>query len=180
MYKLPLVLFATLLLVACSHLPQSLQSSAENVLTNYSAWGEDTPNAAPVRLGGVIAKVTNLKDKTRVEVVNLPIGSNGKPDINEEPSGRFVAYVDGFADPVTLSEGRLITLLGVTMGEESGQVGEYNYTFPVMKSSGYHLWRIEERVIVREFDSYLYPCRGLHCRTLQPTTKQGTVIQQVK
>jgi outer membrane lipoprotein len=173
-------LFTSLLLTACSSLPENLNSSAENLITDYTAWNETVKNNTPVRLGGVVANVSNLAEKTRIEVVNLPINKSGKPDIGQEPSGRFVAYIDGFADPVTLSKGRLITLLGNTSDEELGKVGEYEYTFPVMEASGFHLWRIEERVIVNDFDSYLHPCTGLYCRSMRSSTKQGKVIQEVR
>lgn len=83
-------------------------------------------------------------------MVNLPIENNGKPDINVEPEGRFVAYIDGFVDPVTYSKGRLVSILGTSDGYELGKVGDYEYRFPVMKASGYHLWQIKEKVIVHD------------------------------
>lgn len=176
-----LLVFSTALtLSACSSLPESLKSDNPQLITDYSVWQSSEDAQSEVRLGGLIAKVTNLKDKTRIEVVNLPINSAGKPDINQEAQGRFVGYVSGFADPVTLSEGRLISLIGDSQGREQGKVGEYNYEFPVMKVKGYHLWRIEERVIIHDFDSYLYPCHGLYCRENRYGTRQGQVIQEVK
>ncbi|MCG9682774.1 Slp family lipoprotein [Vibrio sp. Isolate23] len=168
-------------LTACSTLPENLASDNPDLQTNYSGWQSSASQEQELRLGGVIASVTNLKDKTRVEVVNLPISSNGKPDINQEPQGRFVGYIDGFADPVTLSQGRLITLLGDSSGTEAAKVGEYSYDFPVMNIKSYHLWRIEERVIVHDdFGSSRYPCRSLYCRDLTRGTRQGKVIQEVK
>ncbi|MCG9575753.1 Slp family lipoprotein [Vibrio tubiashii] len=173
-------LAAVVLLSACSSLPENLKTETPDVVTSYQEWQPEAQANAEVRLGGLIADVKNLKDQTRIEVVNLPINSVGKPDINQEPQGRFVAYVDGFADPVTLSEGRLISLLGKSQGREQGKVGDYAYDFPVMKASGFHLWRIEERIIVHDFDSYLYPCRGLYCSDVRYGTRQGKVIQEVK
>ncbi len=82
-----------------------------------------------VRLGGIIAKVDNFKDKTRLEIVNLPISKSGKPDIDEEPTGRFVAYFDGYLEPVAFSEGRLVTVVGKGAGEEEGKIGEHGYIF---------------------------------------------------
>ncbi|MFM2590472.1 Slp family lipoprotein [Vibrio sp. TBV020] len=176
-----LILFATVaFLSACSSLPENLQSDNPNIVTDYQVWQSNSDTSNELRMGGLIADVQNLNDKTRIEVVNLPIGSSGKPDIGEEPEGRFVAYVEGFADPVTLSKGRLISLIGDSRGREEGKVGEYQYDFPVMDARGYHLWRIEERVIVQDFDSYFYPCRGLYCRDLRYGTRQGKVIQEVK
>ncbi len=86
-----------------------------------------------VRLGGIIAKVDNFKDKTRLEIVNLPISKSGKPDIDEEPTGRFIAYFDGYLEPVAFSEGRLLTVVGKGAGEEEGKIGEHEYVFPIIK-----------------------------------------------
>lgn len=171
---------ALVALTACSSLPQELASDNPNIITDYPTWQQQLNHSVDVRLGGVIASVNNLDDRTRIEVVNLPIGSSGKPDINQEPKGRFVAYIKGFEDPVTFSQGRLITLLGQSSGSEVAPVGEYEYDFPVMLVDGYRLWRIEERVIINETGSYIYPCRGLYCRDIHSSTRQGRVIQDVK
>lgn len=174
------VLCAAILLSACSSLPDNLKTENPNLVTDYQTWQAMPEQPAQLRLGGIIAQVTNLAQQTRIEVVNLPIGSSAKPDIKQEAQGRFVVYVDGFADPVTLAEGRLISVLGESQGREQAKVGEYDYDFPVMKASGYHLWRIEESVIMYDFDSYLYPCHGLYCRDSRYGPKQGKVIQEVR
>tara|TARA_Y100001956_G_scaffold79903_1_gene94107 strand:+ start:1899 stop:2453 length:555 start_codon:yes stop_codon:yes gene_type:complete len=180
-YLRSLIIFGSaILLSACSTLPDNLKSEDPLLVTNYATWLSAQQSQPQVRLGGVIAKVTNLKDKTRVEVVNLPINSNGKPDISQEPQGRFIGYIDGFVEPVSFAEGRLITLLGEGREGEKGSVGEHEYTYPVMQVEGFHLWRIEERVRTQEVDSYLYPCRSLYCRDIRYGTRQGKVIQEVK
>lgn len=147
LYVLALALF----LSGCSSLPDTLKTEDQNLVADYQAWiNAPQDELSTVRLGGVIAEVKNEAKRTRIEVVNLPIGKTGKPDINVEPEGRFVAYIDGFVDPVTYSEGRLVTILGNSDGYELGKVGDYEYRFPVMKASGYHLWQIKEKVIVHD------------------------------
>ncbi len=177
-----LVFSAVLFISACSSLPPELNSASENVITDYKTWvSSDSNNASEVRLGGVIASVTNLKDKTRVEVVNVPIDSIGRPSMKVEPKGRFVGYIDGFLDPVTYAQGRLITLIGVTAKPEAGKVGESEQQFPVMTVKGYHLWRIEERVIMNDIGSSIYPCRSFYCRADRDEFyREGRVIQEVK
>ncbi|EGU33281.1 putative outer membrane lipoprotein Slp [Vibrio ichthyoenteri ATCC 700023] len=167
-------------MLGCASLPENLKTANPDVVTDYQTWQSAPQSNYQLRLGGVIAAVTNLPQQTRIEVVNLPINASGKPDINQEPNGRFVAYVEGFADPVTLSKGRLVTLLGAADGSEKGKVGQFDYDFPVMQATGYHLWRIEERVIVDEVGSYMYPCRSIHCRDIHYNTRQGRVIQEVR
>ncbi|UPQ89245.1 Slp family lipoprotein [Vibrio sinaloensis] len=180
--KLPqlLLLFLSVSLFGCSTLPEPLASEDPNLISDYQTWQVNSDTASQIRLGGVIANVSNLEDKTRVEVVNLPISSSGKPDIRQEPSGRFVVYIDGFADPVTLAEGRLISVLGYSQAKEKGSVGDFEYEFPVLNALGWHLWRIEERVIVHEVNRYLEPCFGLYCRDSDFGGGTGIVVKEVR
>ncbi|MBB1464365.1 Slp family lipoprotein [Vibrio sp. 10N.222.51.C8] len=174
-----LVAFSSMVM-GCSSLPEELNANSEQVVTDYQEWVNTVPDAGDVRLGGVIAKVTNLQDKTRVEVVNLPISSNGKPDIDAEPKGRFVGYIDGYVEPLSFAEGRLVTLVGTSSGTEDGTVGDYPYTFPVMNVYNQRLWQITERVVINDFAPTYYSCRSLHCRSFQTMPKSGRVIQDVE
>lgn len=172
---------AIVFISACSSLPGELNASSESVVTDYQTWTTVSTPQQEVRLGGVIAKVTNLKDKTRLEVVNVPIDSVGRPSMKAEPQGRFVGYVDEFLDPVTYAEGRLITLLGNTASSEKGTVGDFEHDFPVMQVKGYHLWRVEERIILQDTGPFLYPCRSFYCRMDRDDLyREGRVIQEVK
>ncbi|QXO19170.1 MULTISPECIES: Slp family lipoprotein [Vibrio] len=174
-------LAAALLLSACATLPSQLTANSDNVISDYSRWSEiDPASQAEVRLGGVIASVTNLADKTRIEIVNLPIDDVGRPSLTSEPQGRFVAYVNGFLDPITYGQGRLITLVGTTTSPEMGKVGEFEQMLPVMKASGYYLWKVTERVVIDDIGPYHYPCRNFYCRHFDDFPRDGRVIQEVK
>ncbi len=177
-----LALFAVVGLSACSSLPEELNATTEQVLTDYKTFAESEGiTSQDVRLGGIIAKVDNLKDKTRVEIANLPISESGKPDISEEPNGRFAVYFDGYLEPVAFSQGRLVTVVGKSAGEEAGKIGEHEYIFPLIKGQGYRLWTIEERVRTYDTTSYFYPCYSINCRMLRHDFPQdGRVIKQVK
>ncbi|WP_104399233.1 Slp family lipoprotein [Vibrio penaeicida] len=174
-----LFILSVFLLSACSSLPEQLTAQSEEVITDYPIFAAHE-GTTDVRLGGMIATVTNLADKSRIEIVNLPISKTGKPDISTDANGRFVAYIDGFIDPVTYAEGRLVTVVGKSQPTEQGKVGEFDYTFPVMNAYGMHLWRVEESVIVHDFDSYLYPCYGINCRSSRMGSNRAKVIQEVK
>ncbi|MBR9787266.1 Slp family lipoprotein [Vibrio sp. J1-1] len=177
-----LAFFAVVGLSACSSLPEELNARTEQVLTDYKTFAESQGVANhDVRLGGIIAKVDNFKDKTRVEIVNLPISESGKPDISDEPEGRFAVYFDGYLEPVAFSQGRLVTVVGKSAGEEEGKIGEHEYIFPLIKGQGYRLWKIEERVRTYDTPSYFYPCYSINCRMLRHDFPQdGRVIKQVK
>ncbi|MDW2167200.1 Slp family lipoprotein, partial [Vibrio sp. 2099] len=166
--RLFLVLVAAFGLSACSSLPEELNASTEQVVTDYKAFAESQGEVTnDVRLGGIIAKVDNFKDKTRLEIVNLPINKSGKPDIDQEPTGRFAVYFDGYLEPVAFSQGRLVTIVGKGAGEEEGKIGEHEYVFPLVKGQGYRLWKIEERVRMYDSPTYFYPCYSINCRMLR-------------
>ncbi len=174
-------LCVAILLTACSTLPENLASTDPDIVTDYQIWlSKGTEQPYSLRLGGVVASVTNLDDRTRVEMVNLPISSDGKPNLNVEPSGRFVAYVHGYIEPMSFAEGRLVTFLGNNMGTEKGQVGDFEKTYPVMDVSAFRLWRIQERVAIDQMGSYMYPCNGINCRYHHSISTQGRIIQEVK
>ncbi|WP_243976272.1 Slp family lipoprotein [Vibrio natriegens] len=177
-----LVLLAAFGLSACSSLPEELNATTEQVLTDYKTFAESQGLVnSDVRLGGIIAKVDNFKDKTRVEIVNLPISEMGKPDISAEPAGRFAVYFDGYLEPVAFSKGRLVTVVGKSAGEEEGKIGEREYIFPLMKGQGYRLWTIEERVRTYDTPLFLYPCYSINCRMERHDFPQdGRIIKQVK
>lgn len=178
-YRLLVILIGASLLGACTSLPQSIESNNPKVITDYQSWSKsDTTVGSEVRLGGVIAKVTNLKKQTRIEVVDLPINASGQPNIQAEARGRFIVYVEGFLDPVTFAKGRLITVLGTSKKPETDKVGSYEYHFPVMEASGYHLWRIQKRVIV-DGPFYTYPCLGLYCHHYYGP-REGRVVTEVQ
>ncbi|MDF2155285.1 Slp family lipoprotein [Vibrio sp. CAU 1672] len=177
-----LALLAAIGLSACSSLPEELNASTEQVVTDYEAFARAQGQVREdVRLGGIIARVDNMKDQTRLEVVNLPINKSGKPNIDKEPSGRFAVYIKGYLEPVAFSQGRLITVVGQPGGEEAGMIGEHDYTFPVVNGTGYRLWKIEERVRMYDTPTYLSPCYSLNCRMMRSDFPQdGKVIKQVK
>ncbi|GEM_PF-5886540 len=181
MFRVLIISFIVTLLSACSSLPNNLISNNENIVTDFDQWvASDLKVANDVRLGGIIAKVTNLENRTRVEIVNMPISQSGKPDLNSEPQGRYVVYIDGYVESMSFAQGRLVTFLGTSDGTEKGKVGEYKVIFPVLKAQSFYLWRITETVIVDEFDSHLSPCWGFHCRGSRSFPSKGKVIQEVK
>ncbi|ASA56795.1 Slp family lipoprotein [Vibrio gazogenes] len=179
--KSMMITFACLVLSACASLPNELSvPDGATVIQDYQTFAALHETQAPyVRLGGVIADIKNLPQRTRLEMVNLPIGSDGKPDIRQEPHGRFIVYVNRFLDPVTYAKGRLLTVLGSASAPEKSQVGEYRAEFPVLSASAYHLWRVTERIVIHEPDSFLRDCDHWRCRE-SFGSKTGKVIPEVK
>jgi len=165
-------------LTGCVSLPSELESNNENLIVKYANWEPQTEVGTAVRLGGVIASVENDKNRTRLDIVNLPLTQSGKPNLNYEPHGRFIAYIPGFVDPVMLAKGRLISFLGVTQKTGKTMIGHYQGVFPVMNVIHYHLWKIKEQVVVDHLGFPLRSCNSSYCRDNE--YRQGRIIQVVK
>ncbi|WP_428771998.1 Slp family lipoprotein [Vibrio sp.] len=178
-----LAVLLSMMLSACASLPAELSSENPDVVTSYTVWTGQPEQSVEVRLGGVIDRLENLQDKTRIEIVSLPIDSAGRPDIDVEPQGRFIAYVDGYLEPVTYARGRLITVLGQSTGErETVKVGESEHQLPVMQATGSHVWRIEQRMIINDYGAP-FQCWDEFCDwgyDFGPRQREGRIIQQVK
>ncbi|WCE30551.1 Slp family lipoprotein [Vibrio sp. SCSIO 43137] len=180
MYRTIFFMLIAVGLSACSTLPENLHSENTNLITSYQEWQQSGFDSEEVRIGGVIASVTNLSDRTRIEIVNLPVDSNGKPNLSVTPEKRFSAYVEGYLEPVALAKGRLITVLGTSHGQEQTKVGDYSMTIPIIQALAFHLWRIEERVIFDQDSPFMFPCWGINCRSIRQSPSSGKVIQEVK
>ncbi|GAB6262077.1 Slp family lipoprotein [Photobacterium sp. R1] len=163
--KKTILAFALLALSGCSQLPDSLQTTTDKPITDLTMVIEDPQGVQgrEVRLGGVIASVVNEAKRTRLEVASLPIDTSGRPNLTAKPQGRFIAYIDGFADPIEYAEGKLVTVAGQLRGSEMGKIGQYDYTYPVVFAKGQQVWRIEEQVRIDDVNTY-YRCLGIRCQ----------------
>ncbi|MCM0147366.1 Slp family lipoprotein [Photobacterium galatheae] len=164
MVKKTILAFALLALSGCSQLPDSLQTTSDQPITDLTVVIEDPQGVQgrEVRLGGVIASVENEAKRTRLEVASLPIDSSGRPDLSAKPQGRFIAYIEGFADPIEYAEGKLVTVAGQLRGSEVGKIGHYDYTYPIVFTTGQQIWRITEQIRLDDVDAY-YRCLGIRC-----------------
>jgi len=93
-----------------------------------------------VRWGGTIARVDNRENETWVEVVGRRLEYGGRPYGEDYSTGRFMAVLPGFHDPVILAEGRELTVAGTVDGVIDGRIGEHRYSFPVVRAAAHHLW----------------------------------------
>lgn len=148
-----------LLLGACSSVPKELAYEPENQLVAYQpALGG--MEGKPARWSGVIAAVHNKADQSVIEMVYLPLKSNGVPEQTEQSQGRFLAIMRGFIDPVLYAKGRSLTVLGTITQPVDSQIDEHQYRFSVLNVTGSKLWppvkEVEVRYIDRDFDDPFY------------------------
>jgi len=140
-------LFSLLLAGCASQVPRTVSEPAPSKLSVAQARADQGPLGAPVRWGGTIAKVENHKTETWMEIVERPLDNNGRPRQLDQSGGRFLARINGFLDPAIYTPGRPITAAGLLQENITRPIGDYTYTFPVVKVTSFYLWPpLSERV----------------------------------
>ena len=92
-------------------------------------------------VGGVVLSAKLLKEGTRIEILQLPLGSSQEPGIKLTTSqGRFMAYKKDFLDPATLPVGTRVTVVGEVTGAITLPVDETEYTFPTLEIKKLTVW----------------------------------------
>jgi outer membrane lipoprotein len=114
-------------------LPDQLQSQVDesvsfmDLKTNPSAYQGKT-----VMLSGVVLKSKRVKDRTEIEVLQIPTGSGAVPTKDRARSeGRFLATKGGeFLDPAVVDAGTPVTKVrdAITRSLDDGE-----YTYPVVE-----------------------------------------------
>jgi outer membrane lipoprotein len=93
-----------------------------------------------VRWGGRIVQVRNLRERTLIEVLGLPLDRDGRPQSGASPQGRFIVERAGFLEPHLYAENRLLEVEGRLDGFTDGRVGEAPYRYPVVVADRLRLW----------------------------------------
>jgi outer membrane lipoprotein len=104
-----------------------------------------------VILGGQIIETVVKESETRVQVLQLPLAAQQRPDNAAPSQGRFIVIFSRFADPLVYEKGRKITVAGVVQGSQVIVVSERPYSVPVLLERETYLWKTEE---------YDYPAYG--------------------
>ncbi|MGH7233550.1 MAG: Slp family lipoprotein [Nitrospiraceae bacterium] len=96
-----------------------------------------------VVLGGEVLSATRLEDKTRIEVLQLPLNDDLMPTSERPQSkGRFIAFDGGkdIVDPAVLREGTPVTIIGEVQPSARGALGESEYKYPVLAIRDMTVW----------------------------------------
>lgn len=142
---LPCLATAALLLAACAPAPIYQRAPGTlHAMPSAVAQAPERYDHASVIWGGRIVKVTNLAHRTEIELLAYPLNSAQQPQTDEGAGSRFIAVVQGYLEPLDYPPGRLMTISGHLKGTRTGKVGAASYTFPLVKTSQYHLWTAKE------------------------------------
>jgi outer membrane lipoprotein len=96
-----------------------------------------------IRLGGVIITTENHEEETVLEILEKPLGRNGRPKSGDTSGGRFRVVFDRFLDSAVYRPNRPVTIVGEVVGKETAPIGETTYQYPLLSGRDVRLW--EER-----------------------------------
>lgn len=94
--------------------------------------------------GGTVVSVQNLPTTSVIQVLAYPLDASQRPRLKQPPTGRFLAEVQGFVEPLNYPVGAPITLEGALDGTRHDKIGQADYDFPLVRSGGVHRWTPEE------------------------------------
>lgn len=143
---LPLSVFAfALALSACA--PAPIYKNVPDAIAAVPAQVAQSPEryaGHAVIWGGRIVQVTNLADHSEIELLAYPLDSSQRPRANDSGSGRFIATLPGYAEPLDYPPGALMTVSGTLDGSRAGKVGQADYVFPLVTATRSHVWTPDE------------------------------------
>jgi outer membrane lipoprotein len=91
-------------------------------------------------LGGTIVEVRNLRDGTRLEILQYPITRRGRPRTDATSGGRFLVFTPKYLEREVYRPGRAVTVAGRLAAVQSLPLGETVYTYPQLEPQELHLW----------------------------------------
>lgn len=137
------VVAVMLVLSGCaSRVPEAVRSAPSPEVGLAQVREADTQRyvGTDVRWGGRIAVVENGPSETLIQVISQPLDRDGRPKVNGDGGGRFLAKFPGFLDPFIYARDRQLTIVGTVRGEVIRNIGEYAYTLPVVEVRSHYLW----------------------------------------
>ena len=136
---------AALLLAACA--PAPIYKTSTGALTAAPFQVAQSPEKysnSEVVWGGRIVQVKVFAEHSEIELLAYPLDSSQRPKANDSGSGRFIAVMAGYAEPLDYPTGALMTVDGKLNGSRAGKVGEADYVFPLVTVAQSHVWTAEE------------------------------------
>lgn len=130
-----------LFLVGCSNVPVAIKDAPQ------PDWQLGQVKQKPaqhqgeaIRWGGQIIKVENTDEGSVLHVVQFPLNSFGRPDIDMRSQGRFLAQTTEFIDPYIYKSGTLITVAGTVSGDKTITIDKKTMTIPVVTIGETYRW----------------------------------------
>jgi outer membrane lipoprotein len=147
--KLFLSLIVLLLMGCAAVISQDVMKDVDKDLPFQAVLrNPDNFKGKTILLGGKIIETTPSQGKTRVTVLQYPLGFGNRPSVDAGSEGRFIVEAPGFLDPVVYSAGRQVTVAGIVDGKQVHPLGEISYTYPIVANRELYLWSADDALYV--------------------------------
>jgi len=95
--------------------------------------------------GGAIIDSKNLKEGTRITVLQKDLNRWGRPRESDRSQGRFIVLYPGYLDTAIYRRDRKITVAGEIIGQKVLPIDQIEYTYPLLSPREIHLWKEVEK-----------------------------------
>jgi outer membrane lipoprotein len=114
----------------------------------------DAHRGKVVLWGGTIIESKNLKEGTRIIVLQKDLSTWGRPKETDKSQGRFIVLYPGYLDTAIYRKDREITVAGKIIARKAMPIDQIEYIYPVLSPREIHLWKELEKA---EYPYYPYP-----------------------
>jgi outer membrane lipoprotein len=126
------MIFTAIIIAGCSVVPKGVLNQVNRDISL------DQVQASPekyigqkVLWGGIILNSENLENYTRIEVLEVELAYDERPE-DGSSRGRFLIQSPGYFDTTIYTKKR-ITVAGTVRGIETGKIGKMEYKYPVIE-----------------------------------------------
>jgi outer membrane lipoprotein len=133
------------ILISCLSCTSVISSGVRSQVTPKVSLADVAQNPAAhtgnvIIAAGTIIEAKNLQEGTRLEILQYPTTSSGRPKLGEPSGGRFLVLSPGYLETAIYRPGRQITVAGEVSGVRELPLGETAYRYPVLTARELHLW----------------------------------------
>ena len=96
-----------------------------------------------IMLGGKILETNVTSTLSKLTVLQLALGNNGRPVNLDQSHGRFIVESNQFLDPAIYQKGMFLTLVGTLKGSKIQAIGGFDYVYPLLELIEIKLWPME-------------------------------------
>ncbi len=121
----------------------SQQSRSKVTYTGSFSALQKTPDVYKgevIILGGRIIETKASSPLSELTVLQLALGSSGRPENLDQSEGRFIVQTNQLLDPAIYQKDMLLTVVGTLKGSKVLSIGGFEYTYPLVELVEIKLW----------------------------------------
>jgi outer membrane lipoprotein len=121
----------------------SQQSRSKVTYTGSFSALQKTPDvykSEVIILGGRIIETKASYPLSELTVLQLALGSSGRPENLDQSEGRFIVQTNQLLDPAVYQKDMLLTVVGTLKGSKVLSIGGFEYTYPLVELIEIKLW----------------------------------------